>query len=336
LSAGAVSAGLASYDRAVDADFHRWLAALPPQLRPGARRLPHDIGLSDQPRWCSWRSVFATPVMRALPCLVAEGFPGVSRTHVRALGTAHALLVFLAFLDDRLNDGQAHLTRETNLIRRSLEAELQRQLAVAVGADRPFWKYFQRAFAAYTDAHAREPALWAGTVPDYTHAQYARDAAAKIAIGKLPALAVAGLGGAEPARLNWLSKLLDHCMIALQYVDDVHDWEEDFSGGRFTYFVLCHLSRAEARRQAPVRRAELRARVVGGSHASEFLTRAARHYRACLSLLDGASMATMRGWVEQRCARMMAEAAMRPHPDDAERQSFAAALRQCWEGNGRS
>jgi hypothetical protein len=327
-------ASLAAYDRSVDREFRHWVrAAFEPSLRQIAFELPYRIGLLPNRPWRTWTAVFHTPVMRSLPYLVAEAAPVLERRWLVPLGVANILIVFLAFFDDRLNDGQMPFGREENLVRRGMEAEVQARLAEAVGARRDFWQIFRRAFRDYADAHSAEPSLWAGALTAYDHRRYARDSAAKIAIGKLPALAAAMLGGLSASQISRLSHLIDHCMIALQYADDVTDYDDDFREGRCTFFVLRHLGPGERPKSSRITRTELRTRVATSPAAEEFLRQAGRHYTACLRLLDEFAMPTFRSWVNERLAVLQADIRARRRWRRRSQQLLTDGLKECWLGS---
>ena len=319
---------LGEYDRLIDDAFRNWVATLAPALRHVAFELPHRIGHARR-RWHSWRQVFPTPTTRALPWLVAEGFPRVTPAARASLCVAYVFGVFVALIDDRLIDGQVAFSRELNLVRRSLAVEAQRRLAV-VGAHERFWRHYRRAFRAYTWAHGQEPQRWYGEGVRGAHLGYARESAAKTAIARLPMLAIAALGGATASDFTRIARLIDHYLIAMQYTDDAGDWEEDFRTGRWTYFIQLHLSRAEALRRAPIRLAEMRRRVATAAITEDFLCRASWHYARCIRLSQPLAIPTLRAWVATRrdamCAAAVARHEARLHPQHA----FARALRRQW------
>lgn len=314
---------LAHYDAQIDGAFRRWLhAALPPSLRATALTLPHCIGLTQSRRWRSWRGVFRSPLMRALPALVAETFP-TSSGRIEALGLAHVLLAFVAFVDDRLNDQQTPFVRDVYLVRRCMEAEAEARCIEAAG-DRPeFWRIARQMFQQYGAAHAREARRWsAGTWRD-DHPRYAREAAGKIAIAQLPAVALALTGGASRAEIDRLVAAFNHCLVALQYTDDVADWQEDFRSGRWTYFVRRHLRANQRHDREAMTMSQLKQRVATGPATAEFLECAVRHYDAALGLTRGFAMPTLHAWIADRCNAVRADVTAR-------RQSLVHALRRCW------
>jgi hypothetical protein len=319
--------GIDVYDRLIDEEYERWLKiGLPTPLRKTAEQLPHRIGLSPDRRWRSWRRVFRTPVFRALPLLVAEGYPGVTRDQLRSLGLAHVLLIFSAFIDDRLNDGQVAFSRDLNLVRASMEAELLARLACSIGSHHDFWSLYRDAHRRYTDSHARESGYWTGRRAAYDDRRYSREAAGKIAIAGLPALALAILGRATSDQLDQLARAIEHCFIALQYADDAADWEEDFVAGRITYFVALHLEGLPENGSIKPRLAALRARVATSGITERFWTRAGRHYGRALGLLARFDVPTFGAWLEQERRALEAEAEARRGARAHARLSFAAQL----------
>lgn len=261
--------------------------------------------------------------MRSLPGLVAEAFPAVRGVRLEQLGLAHILLAFVAFVDDRLNDAQTAFTREAYLVRRSMEAEAEAQLTAAVGARAEFWCIAQQMFERYTAAHAREARRWSGAPCRDNHIRCADEAAGKIAIAQLPAVAAALIGGASRVEIARLTAAFDHCFVALQYTDDVADWEDDFSGNRWTYFVRRHLRPSEARGRRAATVTQLKRRIASGSAPEEFLARAVRHYDAALEATRGLALPTLRAWIEACRDAAQADAAAR-------RQPLVEALRQVW------
>ena len=315
---------LAGYDARVDRAFRGWLkTALPSRLRAVAVTLPHDIGVSRSRRWNSWRGVFRSPLMRSLPGLVAEAFPALSDAHLDGLGLAHVLLAFVAFVDDRLNDGQAAFSRDAYLVRRCMEAEAAAQLDVAIGRQPRFWQIARDAFRRYGAAHARESRRWSGDPLRDSPTRYADEASGKIAIAQLPAVAVALTGGASPREITQLTRAFDHCLVALQYTDDVADWRDDFRSGRWTDFVRRHLRPRERRRRNRVTAKELGQRIAAGTATAECLGCAARHYDAALDLTTGFTLPTLRAWIATRRDLALADAA-------APRRVLVAALRRAW------
>ncbi|MBI4518092.1 MAG: hypothetical protein HY699_19995 [Deltaproteobacteria bacterium] len=337
---------LAAYDRRVDRAFRRWVnKTLPPELRGAAFSLPYRLGYSAQPGWRSWRDVFGTPVFRSLPYLVGEGFPHVARVQLDSLGLAHVLLIFLALVDDAALDSQVGFSRSTNLIRRSLELELGARLATAVGALPGFWRLYRRMFREYNAGHASEPALWAGMESRYDHARYARDSAAKTAIAGLPGLAVALLGGATPAAVSRLGRVIDRYLVGMQYLDDAADWEDDFRSGRWTYFIQLHLQPGERRQpgaapgavalrhRSSISIATMRKRVAASAVTEEFLFRASGHYAACVDLLEEFTMPAFRRQASAKRDALARLAGARRQLREQQRDQFIHALRRCWSGD---
>jgi hypothetical protein len=332
MSAAAAPPALAAYDDCIDQLHRRWLrGALPPALREVARSLPYAMGFSPQPRWRTWRDVYGTPVFRALPFLIAEAFPSVPRATVEQLGFAHALTILLALIDDRLNDCQLAFARDTNLLRHAVEAEITAVLATTVGQRGDFWRRVRHDVRAYVHGHATEPTLWIGGQRAYNHSHYARDSAAKTAVCRISAVAVALLGGASPAAVRRVVALLDHYLVGMQYLDDAVDWEEDFRGGRWTYFLQLHLRPQEARRAVPVTLAALRSRVVTSQVTADFFARGSRHYAACLRLLAAFDMPTFRDWVTHRRDKLHGMATARRHQQDTYRQHFVQTLARAFD-----
>ena len=318
----ALGLALARYDRGVDDAFRRWLrAALPPALRTVAVMLPHRIGLARR-RWQTWHDVFRSPVMRSLPGAVAEAFPLRPAARLYGLGLAHVLLAFVVFIDDRLNDGQTSFARDLYLVRRSMEVEAGARLTELLGADARFWRSAERAFQQYAAAHAREPRLWTSATA-YSHRRYARDAADKIAVAQLPALAVARVGGASAAQVEQLRRAFDHCLIALQYLDDVNDWIDDFRARRWTYFVRRHLHDQELRANPPPALASMHDRIATASVTEEFLARARQHLSAASDLLATFSLPTLSAWVAERSAAIDRRLC-------APQRAWRTALRRAW------
>ena len=328
------ASALAAYDRAIDSAFENWANAQTAALRPVAFALPRHIGHAD-PRWRGWQQVFPTAATRALPWLVAEGFPGIVPATRESLCVAYVFGVLVALVDDRLIDGQVAFSREMNLVRRGLEAEAQRRLAV-VGAHAGFWRHYRAAFRAYAAAHAREPELWRGAGARDGDTRYAVESAAKTAIARLPLLAIGAVGGASGPQLTRLVCVVDHYLVAMQYADDVSDWEDDFRGGRWTYFIQRHLTDAEAKRTKSITLAELRRRVADGAVTEDFLCRASFHYAACIRASRPFAAPTLRAWVAQRRDEMRALAAARQRARLQPARAFAAALQQSWQLNARN
>ena len=320
--------GLAAYDRSIDEAYRRWVETLAAPLQSIAFALPHHIGHA-RSRWRSWRQVFPTPATRALPWLVAEGFPAVSPAAGAQLCAAYVFGAFLALIDDRLIDRQAAFSRNLNLVRRCLEAEVLRCLAI-VGRHEGFWRLYRHAFRQYAAAHAREPQLWRGTGARAGHSRYVRESAAKTAIARVPVVAIGVLGGATPAGLSRLEQLVDHYLVAMQYADDVADWEDDFRSGRWTYFIQQHLSAAEARRTAPVTLAELRVRVAAAATTEDFLCRASWHYAACIRASRAFAVPRLRAWVGQRRDQLRTLAVERQCARQQPQRALVQELERAW------
>lgn len=272
--------------------------------------------------------MFHNPITRTLPGAVAEAFPTVTPVHLRRLGLAHVLCLALAFLDDRLNDDDVAFSRDLNLLKRSMEAEMQARLSEVVGTHAGYWRAARQALRDYAVAHVREAADWrGGRAEDDSHARYARAAAGKLAPARLSALAVAILGGASTSVQTRITRAVDECVIGLQYVDDVDDWEEDYRRGRPTYFVRRHLTAHEWRRRERVPVAELRSRVHLSDTGVEFLQRASHHFGRCATLLDGLPMPTLRTWA----ARQRDEWARRALVIHRDHQRFHQTLLATWQ-----
>jgi hypothetical protein len=275
--------------------------------------------------------VFHNPITRTLPGAVAEAFPSVTPAHLRRLGLAHVLCLALAFIDDRLNDDHVGFSRELNLLRRSMEAEVQARLSEVVGAHAGYWRAARQALRDYAVAHVREAAGWRDGGADDSHARYAREAAGKLAPARLSALAVAILGGASTSIQTRLARVVDQCAIALQYVDDVGDWEDDYRSGRPTYFVRRHLSAAELRQRQPrLPVAELRSRVRLSNASGEFLQRASHHFGRCEALLDGLPMPTLRTWAASQRDEWARRARVIHGDRQRFRQTLSATLQTHW------
>ncbi|MBI1814677.1 MAG: hypothetical protein HYR72_06850 [Deltaproteobacteria bacterium] len=332
MSDAAATPALRAFDDRIDHLYRRWLrSALPPTLREVARALPHAMSFSPQPRWRTWRDVYGTPVFRALPFLIAEAFPSVPRATLEQLGVAHVLIILLALIDDRLNDRQLAFARDTNLLRYAVEGEIHALLGTTVGPRADFWRRFRRDVSEYVDGHSTEPVLWIGRRPAYTHSHYARDSAAKTAVCRITAVAVALLGGAPPPAVRRVVALLDHYLVGMQYLDDAVDWEEDFRGGRWTYFLQLHLRPQEARRAVPVTLAALRSRVATSQVTADFFARGSRHYAACLRLLGAFDMPTFRDWVIHKRDRLHGMATARRQQQDTYRQHFVQTLTRAFD-----
>jgi hypothetical protein len=318
---------LAAFDRHIDAAFAAWVTHhLPAPLRPVATRLPSTLGLTRSHRWTSWRRVFHSPLIRAAPGLVAEAFPLPVRT-LTNLGLAHVLSVLLAFLDDRANDGQAVLTRDLQLVRRAMEGEVTARLAAAVGESPHFWRAVRRDGIGFLRAHVHEAAVWAGAPAP--PAAYVRHAAAKFPMIRWSVLATALLGGARRADGERLATCADHCVIALQYVDDVFDWRDDFHAGRWTMFIHRHLTARERRRRT-ITEALLRQRVARRAVGDAFRTAAMHHYARCARQLERWPLTAWHAWVTAQQQWLAAWSLDGDLSGDGPRKRFAAALQQVW------
>jgi hypothetical protein len=318
------------YDAVIDSAFGRWAAGLPPRLRDVALALPHRLGHSSVARWRTWRDVFPTAAVRALPGMVAEGFPQVSRARRDHLWIAYILIWFLALMDDATLDAQVAFSRETNLLRRALDLELQAHLALAVGRDPFLARFIRRAFCAYAAGHRDEATRWDSSPAAPSRARFIRETVTKAAPATIPLVALGRLGGASPRALARLTRLGAHFFLALQYRDDLTDWEEDFRAGRRTYFLERHGQAGDGHGRQPIAVGELRQRVGSATVTEEFLRRAAAHYQACGRIGAQLSLPTLHQSAVAQAAAMRAAADQHRRAQRAARAQFARALQHRW------
>jgi hypothetical protein len=210
----------------VDELYKAFCQTLPGVLHAEAQSLAYTLGLAPT-REVPWSAVFSHGITLAAPALIAEAMPHVRGPTVQDALLAHMLAILDAFGTDRLEDGQVRPTwqLETLLahVRRARDEALQR---VVPGPSDPSID-FAAADEATLGAITAERGLLGGRgAADFT--RYHEISRAKQRLGLPASLALAIAAGWDQRRREALERMLESIWVALQYYDDVMDWEEDW------------------------------------------------------------------------------------------------------------
>jgi hypothetical protein len=211
----------------IDALYAGFCSSLPFDLAAVARNLPYRLGLGPIPE-LTFSQVFSHEVTLAAPMLVGEAFETAPPAAVRGATLAHLLAVVDAFGRDRLADGQIEATVQLgqllDAVRRARDVALATILPA--GAELSFVEAERLTEAAI--AAEREILFDAGPVSLDRYQALSLD---KQRVGFVGSRALALAAGADAATLERIEHTLASVALALQFEDDVVDWQDDFARG---------------------------------------------------------------------------------------------------------
>jgi hypothetical protein len=271
----------------LDELYEAFVATLPAELAPRARRLAHELRLAPSPD-IPWSEVFAHDVTLAVPALVADAMPGLPADVVLNAVMSHALAVIEAFGTDRIEDGQVPRDAEIEqilLLARRASAQALARVATAPDIDPA------AAHARTLEAIAAERRILScGRAVSFE--LYDQVSSDKQSVGFPAAMALAYAAGWDLRRRRALSLLLGSIWVGLQMNDDAHDWEDDLArGGAWPVALL-------GPRDATL--VESRARILSSDVLARLLRGAARKFRGARRLATVLGMERLAWWARDQ------------------------------------
>jgi hypothetical protein len=247
--------------------------------------------------------VFSHGITLAAPALIAEAMPHVRGPTVQDALLAHMLAILDAFGTDRLEDGQVRPTwqLETLLahVRRARDEALQR---VVPGPSDPSIDFAAADEATLGAITAERGLLGGGGAADFT--RYHEISRAKQRLGLPASLALAIAAGWDQRRREALERMLESIWVALQYYDDVMDWEEDCQ--RLGAWAVA-LARGARGGEAPALDSEpaaVRGLVLESGVLARMLDEARRHFRRARRLAAALGAQRLASWTIARESHM--------------------------------
>ncbi len=183
-----------------------------------------------------------------LPLMLAETMV-VPPDELSTIVAGGLFCLLSVLLHDRLSDEQLADGRELWRLRKRLHVEALRRWRTLFEPDAPFWDDYRGYFAQYNGALAAERARHVRRISPYDKAEFYALARQKCAPRKILLAAIARRAGETGTdKVLALSASLDAYAIADQILDDLADWQEDWSARRFTY-LLTHLVQSHGLQQ---------------------------------------------------------------------------------------
>ena len=289
----------------LDALYEGVCDTLPFHLRRPARDLPYWLKLTPLPG-TPWSEVFNNEVTLAAPTLFAEAFGKVGTRAMRSATLAHMLAVIEAFGTDRIEDGQIEATQEVSEILGELRKVRDRCL-VNLTRDRvstgTVLARTKTADEASVQAIRAERALLESGAP-ISLRTYEQVSLGKQAVGFPATLLLAEAQGWDARRLRCLEGTLASIWLALQYEDDVVDWEDDYERGAAWALSL---ARGLRRHRPSSRQSEpslVHSMVLWSGVLERMLRLARRRYRAVRRRAEVLGAPRLVSWADQRLARL--------------------------------
>lgn len=221
---------------AIDIDelYRVFCVSLPESLRVVAEALPSRLGLTTA-KGVPWSGVFAHAGTLQAPALLFAGAPGLSPEQIERAVLAHLLGVIGAFAQDRMSDGQ--VSPDPELV--GLLFALREARNAALGA---------AGMQAYVVADElqrvstdRERQILSQQRP-VSWRQYRELSVAKQRVGIVASVVLGQLSGLDVRRLRVLERTVLSATLALQFHDDVVDWEDDWArGGAWAVSLARHV-----------------------------------------------------------------------------------------------
>jgi hypothetical protein len=267
------------WTRRVLSPYREWVAALPEPLGAISRDLlDQEVENSN---------------LVHFPWLVAEPF-GLPEHSVEELVVAGALTLTYFLASDRLFDAPDTADRATILLATLLHAELLRRYErVAPGRAAHIWHEIATTHVRGLLAEERHHAAVRAEAGGLAIGDYERIVAQKNCYGA----AVVRILGASTGRHDieaTLRLVFDHIAVEIEFDDDLKDWEEDLTDGRFTPVVSLLIGAGRSSRPD-----DLRAALVTSPAIADILDRIDGHLGAAEILLREVSFPHSRlsGWL---------------------------------------
>jgi hypothetical protein len=289
----------------IDALYSAVVETLPQELRDAASELPYRLRLAPGPNM-PWSEVFNHEVTLSAPALFSEGMPNVKPGEVREAVLAHMLAVIEAFGNDRIEDGQVV---DSQLLRDVLAyLRLARDRAILRLSDE--LDPFASADRETRDAILCERSLLTRAEPT-SFPQYEAVSLGKQAVGFPATLALARRTGCGASSERVLAAALGAIWLALQFEDDVMDWEDDWRRGGAWVVCLARSVRNTTRsKERPTIPNALQRYVLESKILLRLLDRSRHKYRSVRRRARALGARRLATWAEQRERHVAALARM--------------------------
>jgi hypothetical protein len=301
-----------TFQSQIDGMYAAFCHTLPAALREFGRTLPYRLRLVPIPD-APWSQVFGNEVTLAAPLLVAEAMPHVHPGAVRDASLAHLLAIVDAFGTDRIEDGQVTPSSDLCEVLRRIRRSRDQALARVCPSDTDPSVDFARADTEMTRAMRLERGIMKyGDAVDF--ARYETISLGKQAVGFPACMGLAYAARWTEDYRKSLHRMLASIALALQFHDDVVDWEDDLRRTGAWTVALARPDRTgfpvreRPTERNPVRRmvheSGVMARMLGESHRNY---RAARKRASVMGLHQIASWAIVKETKAAHLAKMERE-----------------------------
>ncbi|GAA3933720.1 prenyltransferase/squalene oxidase repeat-containing protein [Hymenobacter algoricola] len=238
---------------------------------------------------------YLAPAFPPLPATVLGNLTGYSYVYFR----------FLLGLDSLLDSQSTSGVRSAQRLFSSLEMHEQavRGLGQLFPTIDEFWPAFGQCKQEYAAANLREKHLSALRT-DITETQFEEIAAGKSAVCYAMVHALSSLSGST-APVAELRRCLQHLHVALQYLDDVEDFRQDWQQGQYTYahyLVESHL-RAGGLAVGELALAARHRHLYTSGVAQLLLQRGHDHYAHSLAIADALGLPELGRYLQQQLVK---------------------------------
>lgn len=284
----------------IDELYAEFVSALPDDLAPAARALPHALDLAPSAE-TPWSEVFSNEVTLGAPQLVAEGMTGITEGVLREATRAHLFAIIEAFGTDRLLDGQVDASRELEGVLTRVRAARDEALGriTAGPASSSAFSYARADEETAAAIRAEQAILKRGEAvawPRYLAISYDKQR-----LGLPASLSLARAAGWDARRTRSLGKLLDAVWLGLQLHDDVVDWESDLRrGGAWAASLAAHVpprANPRDRKTVPVSARKL---VLDSGVLLRMLRASSRYFRAARRRAEVLGLHRLGAWARGR------------------------------------
>jgi hypothetical protein len=313
-----------TFQSQVDGMYVAFCHTLPAALRGFARTLPHRLKLAPIPD-AGWSQVFNNDVTLAAPLLVAEAMPHVHPGIVRDAALAHLLAVIDAFGTDRIEDRQVMPDSNLCEVLRRIRRARDQALARVCPSDTDPSVDFAHAENETNRAIRLERGIMKyGDAVDF--ARYEVISLGKQAVGFPACVGLAYAAHWDDVRRTSLRRTLASIALALQFHDDVVDWEDDFRrSGAWTVALARAAFAGVSLRERPTERKPVRRMVHESGVMARMLGESYRQYRAARKRATALGCHQLAAWAKSKETRAGHLAKMeREHPGFAVRASALA------------
>jgi hypothetical protein len=291
-----------TFQSQVDGMYAAFCHTLPAALRDFGRTLPHRLELAPIPD-ATWSQVFGNEVTLAAPLLVAEGMPHVHPAVVRDAALAHLLAIIDAFGTDRIEDEQVAPTSDLCEVLRRIRRSRDQALARVCAIDTDPSIDFGRADNETARAIRLERGIMKfGDAVDF--ARYEVISLGKQAVGVPACMALARAADWDDGRRTALRRTLEAVWLALQFQDDVIDWEDDMKRSGAWAVVLAQAARTGfPARERPTERNPIRRMVHASGVLARMLGESHRNYRAARMRASVLGLHQLASWASDKETR---------------------------------